>query len=56
MAIYSKDIKNLYLAYFDRNGNFIKRTSHSLSLEDGDLYGSVTIKYMLVMVLILFAP
>lgn len=46
MAIYSKDIKNLYLAYFDRNGNFIKRTSHSLSLEDGDLYGSVTIKYV----------
>lgn len=44
IAIFSDTLKNMYIAYFDKNGQFIKRTSHPITVDSSGSKGNVTFK------------
>lgn len=42
LAVFSPTITNMYLAYFDKDGNFLKRTAHAMVVDSTGLKGSCT--------------
>lgn len=44
LATFSDVISNMYLAYFDKDGNFLKRTAHAMTVDSTGLKGSCTFK------------
>lgn len=42
IAVFSSTLKNMYMAYFDKNGNYLKRTSHALTVDATGTKGKVT--------------
>lgn len=42
LAVFSPTITSMYLAYFDKDGNFLKRTAHAMVVDSTGLKGSCT--------------
>lgn len=42
IPIYAANIKNMYIAYFDKENNFLKRTQHAMQVAEGATSGQVT--------------
>ena len=42
IPIYASNNKNMYIAYFDKEGNFLKRTQHAMQVAEGATSGQVT--------------
>lgn len=42
LAVFNPTIPNMYLAYFDKDGNFLKRTAHAMVVDSTGLKGSCT--------------
>lgn len=47
IAVYNSTLLNMYMAYFDRNGNYLKRTVHPLTVDSSGKKGNVTFKVTL---------
>ena len=42
LSVFSPTITSMYLAYFDKDGNFLKRTAHAMVVDSTGLKGSCT--------------